>query len=109
MTGFDALGTAIELVRQLRVPLELLERRDRKLADQLRRAVQSIALNVAEGRGRKGGEKTQLWRYAHGSAEEAEAALVVAEALGYVTWNELVVPPETLDRLHAMLWRLSGR
>jgi four helix bundle protein len=105
--GFDALDLAYELIRSVKSVLAEIERRDRSLADQGRRAVQSIALNLAEGRGRVGKDRIQLWRYAFGSAEELEAVLKTADAFGYV--GDLASVFAMLDREHAMLWRLTRR
>ena len=106
-TGFDALDCALELVRVLRPVFDRLERVDRKLLDQARRAVQSVALNLAEGRGRAGRDRTQHWRIAFGSAEELEVALRVADAFGYLGALELGQADRLLDKLHAMLWRMT--
>ncbi len=52
-----------------------LDRRDR-ICEQLRRAVDSVILNIAEGAGHYGpGRKVALYQIAHGSATECIAAL----------------------------------
>ena len=70
------------------------------LRDQLSRAASSIALNLAEGRG-KNTRKEQL-RYFHiamGSTREAQAALILADLESSPAW-------EQLDNLAASLYRL---
>ena len=105
--AFDTLTVAIELARSLREPLEHLSRRDRALADQARRAATSVALNVAEARKREGKDRGFLFRIAGGSAAEVEAALKVAEAWGYLDGASLAEARALLDRLGALLWRLT--
>jgi four helix bundle protein len=73
----DAITTMLPMVRAI-------ERQDRDLASQLRRAASSVVLNVAEGSGSFGGTRTQRYRTALGSARETMACLRVAERFGYV-------------------------
>ena len=66
------------------------------LADQLRRAASSIALNIAEGWGRK--TKKDFGRFvsnAIGSTLEVIASLKIAHNLGYIKEDEI----QTLDTL----------
>ncbi|HEY3822819.1 MAG TPA: four helix bundle protein [Polyangiaceae bacterium] len=73
----DAIGT-------MRPMVSAIERRDRDLGSQLRRAASSVVLNLAEGSGSFGGMRTQRYRTALGSARETMACLLVAERFGYV-------------------------
>ena len=74
----------IVAVRPIVVAVELL---DRNLADQLRRAATSAALNAAEG-------------------AEAVAAIRIAIAWGYVANDAATAALGFADRLGAVLWRL---
>jgi len=76
--------TVIELVGMLGPAMAQIETHDRDLARQLRRASGSIALNVAEGSGSRGGTRRERYQNALGSARETGACLDVAVALGYV-------------------------
>jgi four helix bundle protein len=76
--------TMIEVLRQLRPVVAQIERHDRDLGNQLRRASASVALNMAEASGSSGGTRTTRYRTALGSARETGACLDVAMALGYV-------------------------
>jgi four helix bundle protein len=87
--------TVIEVLRMLRPVIAEIERHDRDLARQLRRASGSIALNVAEGSGSHGGTRTERYRNALGSARETGACLDVADALGYLSG----IDASLLDRL----------
>jgi four helix bundle protein len=60
-------------------------RKDASLENQLRRAMASVALNLAEGVGSFGGIKKQRYRTALGSLHEVVMALELARSLGYVT------------------------
>jgi four helix bundle protein len=76
--------TVIELVGMLAPAMGQIEAHDKDLARQMRRASGSIALNVAEGSGSRGGTRRERYLNALGSARETVACLDVAEALGYV-------------------------
>ena len=80
---------------------------DASLADQLRRAAQSVPLNVAEARRRVGRDRANRYRIALGSAAEVTACLDVAAALGYVDAAKAAAALELADRVRAMTHRLS--
>jgi four helix bundle protein len=105
--AFDAFTVAIEMVTSLRDPLERIRRHDRDLADQIRRAASSVALNVSEGARRDGRDRAHLYRVAAGSAAEVRAALDVAAAWAYVDSAALARARDLLDRELAILWRLT--
>ena len=104
---FDVYDLSIELVAQLTDTADRLQRRDRSLASQLRRAASSIALNLAEGRRRDGKDQTYHFRVAAGSAEETRAALQLAAAWRHLDAASVATPLATLDRVAAMLYRLT--
>ena len=68
----------------MRPMVRAIERHDRDLASQLKRAASSVVLNLAEGSGSFGGVRTQRYRTALGSARETLSCLLVAERFGYV-------------------------
>ena len=74
---------SIQLCRDVRVIGEQIARYDKNLLDQLRRAVTSVPLNLADSDGVSGGNRRQRRLTALGSAREVGACLDVAEALGY--------------------------
>jgi four helix bundle protein len=95
-------ATAIDVVRQLAAVIRCVERRDRDLARQMRRAAASIVLNIGEGSGSGGGTRTERYRNALGSARETGACLDVAAALGYIgTLDDDLL--DGLDRVRATL------
>ena len=77
------------------------------LADQLRRALLSAHLGVAEGASRSGADRLSRFRCARGEASEAAAALDAAMALSLVAPRDAQPVIDLLGRLCAMLTRLS--
>lgn len=104
---FDCLEASYELLTDLRDVLAGIRPVDLRLHVRLRTAAASIALNIAEGRGRQGKDRRHHWRIAHGSAEEVVAILRVAECLGDLSGEACEVPRQTLERLLPMLWRMT--
>jgi len=102
---FDAYDVSLELVRELAPIVPAIKKHDRDLADQLRRAASSIVLNISEGSGRAGGDRRRSFEIAAGSAREVLAALDTCAAWGWVVDGKR--PRELLDRVLAMLWRLT--
>ena len=103
--SFHVYDAALGLVSALRPVLEQLTKRDRALANQLRRAALSVVLNIAEGNRRAGQDRLQFFRIAAGSAAEVWAAMDVARAWGHIEGSPAV--EALLDRVLAMLWRLT--
>ena len=75
---------AMEMIGRLAEVVEEVERRDRDLGRQMRRALASIGLNLAEGMGNTGGHKRERYQTALGSAREVRASIEVARAFRYV-------------------------
>ncbi len=60
------------------------------LSNQVRRAVVSVASNIAEGFSRQGlKEKLQFYHMAKGSLSEAECQLMIAQGIGYISKEQL--------------------
>jgi len=87
---------------------EVIARRDGALADQLRRAMASVVLNIAEGSGSQGKNRNARYYNALGSAREVTAALEVALAFGYVPAIDAELLA-ALDRIRATLYRVVRR
>lgn len=98
----------LETLSELRVVLGRIERHDRDLGRQLRRASSSIALGVAEGMYSRGRNRAARYHTALGSARETMACLEVAVALGYIELADPVVM-DRLERIVATLVRLVQR
>jgi four helix bundle protein len=93
----------LQIVRALRPFLELLVQHDADLARQMRRALASVPLNVAEGSSSRGGNRAARYHSAAGSMQEVIACVDVAIALGYVESFDSVL----LDQLHKVVATLK--
>ena len=102
---FIAYEVSVQLIRNLRELVPVIQRFDRNLADQMQRAATSVTLNLAEGQRLRAGNQRKHYEIAHGSANEVKASLDLAEAWGWVADTE--APRKILDRLLALLWRLT--
>jgi len=109
MARFEAYEVAIQIVVAVRRPMEAIRKVDAELAKQIRRAASSIPLNVVEGNRRMLGDRRHHWRIAAGSAAETRAALQVAAAWGYVGEADVSSVLVLLDRVLALLWRLTEK
>jgi four helix bundle protein len=106
---FDALAMSLKVIERL-VPIEARIRRNNLgLAKQIASASESIALNLGEGRLRKDGDRRRHYEMAAGSASEVTTALQIARVKGYITEGEAAHVDEALDRVRAMLYRLTTR
>jgi four helix bundle protein len=94
--------SVIGLARPL---VEAIQRKDRDLGSQLRRALSSICLNLAEGFGNSAGHARLRFETALGSLKEAQTALQVAYAWGYVSRSST---GQALDSLHSLGGRIYG-
>ena len=104
---FEALEVSLETVAALREPLRVVRSRDGDLYRQLRRAGSSIPLNIAEGGRRVGKDRKHLWRVAAGSADEVRVALRTAVAWGDLDIAATTTSLQLLDRVIAMLWKMT--
>ena len=104
---FVAYEVALESVRLIRPLIDRIAARNAALAGQLRRAASGMPLSLAEGRRRRGGDRTYHYRVGAGSAAEALAALDVADAWGYTAPAEAAAARAALDRLLGLLWQLT--
>jgi four helix bundle protein len=107
MHQLDAYLVALELIRSLRPVLDLIDRKDKDLAKQGRRAASSTALNIKEGGRRQGRDRRYHFTVAAGSADELRGCLEVAEAWGYLEASAIATALALLDRELAMLHGLT--
>jgi four helix bundle protein len=106
---FYALEFAIEAIHVLRPVVARIRQCDRDLGEQIRRALSSVALNIAEGSRSEGGIRLTRFSTAAGSNAETRAALRVAIAWGYVSDEDVEAGEKLLDRVAAMLHGLGAR
>ena len=102
---FIAYDVSKQLVTRLRGIVAAIQKSDPELADQLRRAANSVLLNLAEGQKSSNGNKLRHYKIAQGSAQEIVGALDAAEAWDIV--NDTAEERALLDRLLAIMWKLT--
>ena len=100
---------ARRVARELSPLLHTIRECDKSLADQLKRAAQSVVLNIAEGRGNDTGNAKARFSTACGSAKEVRAALNVASDWGYIETHMATHLDEKLDEVCAITWCLGRR
>jgi four helix bundle protein len=82
--------------------------KDYSLKDQIRRAANSIALNIAEGFGRRTDKEFRCFlAQAHGSVAEVQAALYLALDQDYLTEKEFSEIYDALEALSKMITTFS--
>ena len=102
---FIAYEVSLEAIKSLRFVVPRIEAHDGDLADQIRRAASSVVLNLAEGQRLTKGNKPKHYAIADGSANEVRAGIKTALAWGWI--EDASEPLAVLDRLLALLWRLT--
>ena len=96
---FQALSLAYDLIASLSTVVAAVARHDRPLADQLRRAAQSVVLNLAECTGHSAGNRRLRVESAFGSTQETKAALHIARCWGYADSAKVAEAYEIADRI----------
>ncbi len=107
--AFDAYDRSIQLLGTLASLIKKLASCDPDLTKQLRRAAQSVSLNISEANQRCGKDRRHLFRIALGSAAEVASCLDIAVALEYLGEPQVAPARELLDRVRAMTYRLATR
>jgi four helix bundle protein len=104
---FQVEEAAYQLIAALRPVMPRIKGQDRALAEQLSRAASSVALNIAEANYSDPGNRRARLFTAAGSANETRAVLRVALESGYCDAEEAAAARALLDRVLAMLWKLT--
>lgn len=100
---------SLELIRVIKQVIDELPPGYGFLADQMRRAASSVALNFSEGYGRSTpAEQRRFFRIARGSAYEVAAALDIALGFGAVSAELQGRGKDLCDHLAAMLTRFRN-
>ena len=103
---FHAIDLSLEAIRLLRASVARLKRRDAHLADQVRRALTNVWLNLGEGSGRVGGNRQLAYRRAAGEAHEAIVGFEVAVAWGLLDATEVASGVDRLPHVLAILHKV---
>jgi len=104
---FQVLQHVTGLISLARPLVEAIHRADRDLASQVRRALSSTGLNIAEAFGNDAGHARMRFRTARGSLYEAQAGIRLAIAWGYITEEQAQAALESLDSLGGRVYGLS--
>ena len=86
-----------------------IDKHDRDLGRQIRRAMSSTALNLGEAEGSDPGNRRARLHTALGSARETRVGLQLACAWGYVAGEELAPIEQSLDRVCALTFGMLRR
>ena len=105
--SFHALDVALEIVAEVTPLIAPIAHHDPDLARQIRRALPSAPMNLAEGRRRIGRDRLHHFRVADGSNDEVRIGLRIATGSGFVARDRTEPALELLDREAAMCWRLT--
>ncbi len=97
--ALKAAGIAIRLVMRVPAPLK-------SIAEQAIRAAASVPANLAEGGGRCGRDRHNLWRIAYASAKEVDSHLRLLAYAGAVDGTRAAAALAGFDEVRAMTWRL---
>ena len=99
----------ITIIQRARPLVEAIERKDRDLGNQVKRSLNSIALNVSEAFGAHAGNARLSFRRALGELYESQASLLVAAAWGYISDAQVRAVVSDLTTLGGRLYGLSRR
>ena len=100
---------AREVVQALGPVVASVRTHDADLANQMKRAAQSVVLNIAEARGSYRGNAKTRFGTACGSAKEVRAALHIATDWSYIDAAQAKHLDDALDVVCAITWSLANR
>lgn len=106
-SSFFALELALETVALARPWVLRLQRHDRELFEQTRRALTRCVLGLGEGAQREGGNRQVAYRRARGEANEALTAIRLAVVWGYLVEDDVTSLLAKMNHLVAVLVRLT--
>jgi four helix bundle protein len=105
--AFQVEELSIQLIEALVPLMPRIKQRDKALEDQMRRAASSIGLNCAEAAFSDPGNRRARLFTAAGSAGETRHALRQAVAWRLVTARSAEPALKLLDRIVAILWKMT--
>ncbi len=105
MAELVARTLALQIVTDVRAVVDAVEKRDRSLNDQMRRAAVSVISNINEGARRKGKDRLHFWRISAGSADELMGQVHTAVIWGYVPAQPALL--KLLDRFLGVAFGLT--
>jgi len=105
--AFRVAEMSVQMIETLRPLVGRIKARDRSLADQLTRAASSVCLNIAESQHSDPGNRRARLFTAAGSANEGLMAVRIAVAWGSINESDGNASVALLDRILAVLWRMT--
>ena len=106
-TAFQVEELSLQLIEALAPLMPRIKQRDKSLEDQLRRAASSIGLNCAEAAFSDPGNRRARLFTAAGSAGETRHALRQAVAWRLVAAGDAAPALKLVERIVAILWRMT--
>ena len=105
----DVFDVEVNIVLRVDAIAESLPKGRSYMRDQLRRAANSVALNIPEGAGEfSPADKARFYRIAKRSATETAAQVIVASQLGLASPHDFDTATELLERVVSMLVRMAA-
>lgn len=107
----DVWKKSMMLVKMVYPLIERLPQEEKyALGNQIRRAVTSIVLNIAEGTGRNSDKELRYFlTVARGSTSEVEAQLLICVELGFFSEQDASPALYLCDNIKGMLYRFIER
>ncbi len=105
--AFQVAEMSLQMVETLQPLIGRIRARDKSLADQLMRAASSVCLNIAEAQHSDPGNRRARLFSAAGSASETLMAVRLAVKWKYIGANDGNASAALLDRILAVLWRMT--
>ena len=106
----EKLDVYVASINFLTLASKLIEKYPRgnsSIADQLKRASLSIPLNIAEGCGKKGADRSRFYDISRGSSHECGAILDASKVLGIIDDESYFEGKKLLYRIVSMLFKMS--
>jgi four helix bundle protein len=100
-----ALALVMAILPRVKRIIDAIRAHDRNLADQIKRAITSVALNLGEADGSDPGNRRARLHTALGSLKETRRGLEIATAWTYVSASDVAPIERELDSATAMTWR----
>lgn len=104
---FQVEELSLEMISALVPVMPRIKQRDKDLADQLKRAASSVGSNAAEAAFSDPGNRRARLFTAAGSANETRHALRQAVAWEIIAAKDAAKALGLLERLIAMLWKMT--
>ena len=106
---YEILEQVLSVVSLASPLVAAVQRKDRDLASQVRRALSSVGLNIAEAFGTAAGNGRLRFETARGSLYEAQAGIRIAIAWGCFTEQQAEAVLRAMDALGGRVYGLARR